>query len=90
MRLRRTWRPAAASRPRTEPDAIAGEVDEDEVLRDTEDSLFAALQESDTGFEALQDTGADVDRTRMRQRLGLLLGAAVLTALWLVAGRRRS
>jgi hypothetical protein len=81
MRFRRAWR---------EQGPAGGEVDIDEVVRDTEESIFAALTESDTGFEALHDTGVDADRRRMRQRLKMSAAGAFLAVLWFVATRRRS
>lgn len=63
-------------------------VDEHELVRDAEESLVAALQESDTAVEAIADAGVDgPPRSRVWTitATGLLLGLLGL----LVARRRR-
>lgn len=65
------------------------EVDELEVLRDAEESLVAALQESDTAVEALHDTAHDAPDDRSRQRWTVGLAGLVLAVLGFVVARRR-
>ena len=64
-------------------------VTDDEVLRDAEESLVAALQESDTAVEAIHDSGSDAAEGRDRRwKIG---AAGVLLALLgvMVTRRRR-
>lgn len=59
------------------------------VLRDAEESLVAALQESDTAVEAIHDTGADESPRRSRRRWKLAAGGLVLALLSIMVARRR-
>ncbi|MCW2926564.1 MAG: hypothetical protein JWM86_532 [Thermoleophilia bacterium] len=67
------------------------EATDDSVVRDAEESLVAALQESDTAVEAMQDSasGAGPDAAGDRRRWAV--GAGVVLALLgvFVARRRR-
>lgn len=62
---------------------------DDEVVRDAEESLVAALQESDTAIEALHDAGADHAVSGDRRRLRIGLAGLLLAMLGLVVARRR-
>ncbi|MCB0877739.1 MAG: hypothetical protein KDC46_02000 [Thermoleophilia bacterium] len=63
---------------------------DDEVLRDAEESLVAALQESDTAVEAMQDAEADARDGRTSRRWQVGIAGVVLAALGFVVARRRS
>jgi hypothetical protein len=69
-------------RRRTEQELL-----DEQVLRDAEQSLVAALQESDTAVEALQDADAVAPRVTRRWRVGI--AGLVLATLGLVVARRR-
>lgn len=64
-------------------------VDDHEVLRDAEESLVAALQESDTAVEALHDSEADGRSMRDDRRVRIGIAAALLAALGIMVARRR-
>lgn len=67
-----------------------GEVDPEAVARDAEESLVAALQESDTAVEALHDVGAGVvPDPGATVRPKLWVAGALLAVLGLVVARRR-
>lgn len=71
------------------PDGDPG-VDPETVARDAEESLVAALQESDTAVEALHDVGAGVvPDAGAAARPKLWVAGAVLAVLGLVVARRR-
>ena len=65
-------------------------LDDSEVVRDAEESLVAALQESDTAVEALQDSGTDADALRERRRWQIGLAGLLLAFLGVVVARRRN
>lgn len=65
-------------------------VDEHEVLRDAEDSLVAALQESDTAVEALHDSETDGRSLRDDRRVRIGIAGALLALLGVLVARRRS
>ena len=60
------------------------------VLRDAEESLVAALQESDTAVEAMQDAEQDVREGRVSRRWRIGIAGTLLAALGVVVARRRS
>ena len=61
----------------------------DEIIaRDTEESLVAALQESDSAVDAVHDANADAGRKERRRRM-ITVGGMLLAALGLVVARRR-
>lgn len=62
---------------------------DDEVVRDAEESLVAALQESDTALEALHDAGTDQAATGDRRGWRIGIAGLILAALGLVVARRR-
>lgn len=62
---------------------------EDEVVRDAEESLVAALQESDTALEALHDAGTDQATAGDARRWRIGIAGLILAALGLVVARRR-
>jgi hypothetical protein len=65
-----------------------GSFDEQEaIVRDTETSLVAALQESDSAVDATHDAAADAGR-RTRRRM-LTVAGVVLAGLGLLVARRR-
>lgn len=76
MRLRRRQRGEQAER-------------DEAVIRDAEESLVAALQESDTAVEALQDAEADARDGRVSQRWKIGVAGTLLAALGVVVARRR-
>jgi hypothetical protein len=59
------------------------------VLRDCEESLVAALQESDTAVEAIGDTGSDAGSARSRRRWTIGAAGLALAALGFMVARRR-
>ena len=59
------------------------------MTRDAEESLVAALQESDTAIEALGDSGSDPRTGRDRWHWSIGLAGTVLAILGLVVMRRR-
>jgi hypothetical protein len=65
------------------------EVVDEEVVRDAEESLVAALQESDTAVEAFQDTSVDGGSPLADPRWRIGLAGLLLAALGLVVARRR-
>lgn len=65
-----------------------GSFDEQQaIVRDTETSLVAALQESDSAVDATQDAAADAGR-RTRRRM-LTAAGLLLAALGMLVARRR-
>ncbi len=60
------------------------------VLRDAEETLVAALQESDTAVEAMQDAEHDVREGRISRRWSFGIAGALLAVLGVVVARRRS
>lgn len=65
-----------------------GSFDEQQsIVRDTETSLVAALQESDSAVDATHDAAVDAGR-RTRRRMLTVAGLA-LAALGLLVARRR-
>ena len=64
-------------------------VDDHEVLRDAEESLVAALQESDTAVEAMHDSEVDGRSMRDDRRVRIGIAAALLAALGIMVARRR-
>lgn len=85
MRAHWPWR--RDSRPG--PISISGDADDDLVTRDAEESLVAALQESDTAVEALQDAGVADAAPRQRRRLALGTAGVILATLGFLVRRRR-
>ena len=71
-------------------DGDAGIVDDQEVVRDAEESLVAALQESDTAVEAMQDSGVDGSAVRDVRRWKIGIAGALLALLGILVARRRS
>lgn len=69
--------------------ADADLVDEHEVVRDAEESLVAALQESDTAVEALGDSTADAALEGSRRRWTIGVAGTLLALLGFVVARRR-
>jgi hypothetical protein len=65
------------------------QLEEQELLRDAEESLVAALQESDTAVEALGDTGADATGRASRRQWTIGAAGLVLAALGFMVARRR-
>ena len=59
------------------------------VVRDAEESLVAALQESDTAIEALQDADADARDGHDSRRWKIGVAGLVLAVLGIVVARRR-
>jgi hypothetical protein len=77
MRLRRRRRDESAER-------------DEAVIRDAEESLVAALQESDTAVEALHDAEVDARAAGGSRRWRFGVAGALLAALGFVVARRRS
>lgn len=67
----------------------AAEIAEELVVRDAEESLVAALQESDTAVEALGDTGADAGSEGARRRWTIGIAGTLLALLGVMVARRR-
>lgn len=88
----RGWSLAGRLTPRRTGDldhpTSAPPLDDPTVVRDAEESLVAALQESDTALEVLQDEAAQPG-PRWRSRRGLTLTGVVLAAIALVVLKRR-
>ena len=63
--------------------------DHDLAVRDTEEALIAALQESDTAAETLHDTSLDHPRSARRRRGAIGAAGLLLALLALVVARRR-
>ena len=70
-------------------ESAAAEVADEQVVRDAEESLVAALQESDTAVEALGDSGTDARADGTRRRWTIGLAGAFLALLGVVVARRR-
>lgn len=64
-------------------------LDDHEVVRDAEESLVAALQESDTAVEALHDSGADGRALRDQRRWRIGIAGMMLALLGIMVARRR-
>jgi hypothetical protein len=64
-------------------------LDDPEVVRDAEESLVAALQESDTAVEALQDSGTDGRSLRDSRRWRIGIAGTLLALLGIMVARRR-
>ncbi|MBC7461339.1 MAG: hypothetical protein H7287_08250 [Thermoleophilia bacterium] len=64
--------------------------DDERAVRDVEEGLIAALQESDTAVEALQDSTQDAPRSARRTRHAVGAAGLLLALLALVVARRRS
>ncbi|MCW2921064.1 MAG: hypothetical protein JWL76_938 [Thermoleophilia bacterium] len=64
-------------------------LDDHEVVRDAEESLVAALQESDTAVEAMQDSGADGRSLRDSRRWRIGVAGTLLALLGIMVARRR-
>lgn len=77
----RRWRGAAPADPVLD--------EEQQVVRDAEESLVAALQESDTAVEALADSEADAGAGPASGRRKLGIAAMLLAALGVMVARRR-
>lgn len=73
---------------------IDPELVDEAVVRDAEESLVAALQESDTAIEAIADSGSDADGAPhargSRRRWTVGIAGLVLAALGIMVARRRS
>jgi hypothetical protein len=63
---------------------------DDAVVRDAEQSLVAALQESDTAIETMQDAEADGVTALHSNRVRVTLAGLALALLALLVARRRS
>lgn len=69
--------------------SAAEQVADEQVVRDAEESLVAALQESDTAVEALGDSGVDGRTAGSRRRWTIGIAGALLAVLGIVVARRR-
>lgn len=58
-------------------------------MRDAEESLVAALQESDTAVEAIGDAGADAADDIAGRRWKIGIAGTMLALLGIVVARRR-
>lgn len=58
-------------------------------MRDAEESLVAALQESDTAVEALHDSGTDAYSLRDSRRRRIGIAGMLLALLGIMVARRR-
>lgn len=67
----------------------ADELVDEQVVRDAEESLVAALQESDTAVEALGDSGLDARADGSRRRWTIGIAGALLGLLGVMVARRR-
>ncbi len=63
---------------------------DEQVVRDAEASLVAALQESDTAMETFQDAELDSRSGAASRRWTITIAGLALAALGLVVARRRS
>lgn len=86
MRLRRAWQGARAASEAIGESADAGDAD---VALDAERSLVAALQESDTAVETMQDTSADGRREVPGRAWTIGAAGLILAGLGLLVARRR-
>ena len=66
----------------------AEELVDEQVVRDAEESLVAALQESDTAVEALGDSGADARDDGSRRRWTIGVAGTLLALLGIMVARR--
>ncbi|MCW2974601.1 MAG: hypothetical protein JWN72_2874 [Thermoleophilia bacterium] len=66
-----------------------GASDDERAMRDVEEGLVAALQESDTAVETLQDSTQDAPRVARRRRGAIGAAGMLLALLALVVTRRR-
>lgn len=66
----------------------SGDPRDEMIVRDTEESLVAALQESDTAVDAAHDATVDAG-SRTRRRRMITVGGLLLAAIGLVVARRR-
>ncbi len=64
-------------------------LDDHEVVRDAEESLVAALQESDTAVEAMQDSGSDGRGLRDSRHWRIGVAGTLLALLGIMVARRR-
>ena len=64
-------------------------LDDQEVVRDAEETLVAALQESDTAVEALHDSGTDGRSPHDSRRWRIGIAGTLLALLGIVVARRR-
>lgn len=62
----------------------------EEVVRDAEESLVAALQESDTAVEAMGDSTVDGPYAAPSRRWQIGVAGLLLAALGIIVARRRS
>ena len=69
--------------------STAEELVDEQVVSDVEESLVAALQESDTAVEALGDSGADARADGSRQRWTIGVAGTLLALLGIMVARRR-
>lgn len=67
----------------------AGGDGDEGVVRDAEESLVAALQESDTAVEAIADSSADAPAHGRDRRWKVGAAGVVLAALGIIVARRR-
>jgi hypothetical protein len=67
----------------------AEQLADEQVVRDAEESLVAALQESDTAVEALGDSGVDARADGARRRWTIGIAGTLLAVLGIVVARRR-
>ena len=61
-----------------------------EVRRDAEESLVAALQESDTAVEAMQDSSVDTPEPWHRRHWQIGVAGLIVAALGILVTRRRN
>jgi hypothetical protein len=69
--------------------STAEELVDEQVVSDVEESLVAALQESDTAVEALGDSGADARADGSRRRWTIGVAGTLLALLGIMVARRR-
>jgi hypothetical protein len=69
--------------------AAAEQLADEQVVRDAEESLVAALQESDTAVEALGDSGVDARADGSRRRWTIGIAGTLLALLGFMVARRR-
>jgi hypothetical protein len=70
-------------------DAASEELVDEQVVRDAEESLVAALQESDTAVEALGDSGMNPGADGSRRRWTIGIAGSLLALLGIMVARRR-